>query len=223
MTPYKKKKRKERVQKMLTVFKEMFPDPESELTYTTDWEFFVAVVLSAQCTDKRVNIVTNTLFKKYQTIADYAQANQKEFEQDIFSTGFYRNKAKNIIAAARIVLDRYAGTLPKTMDELVQLPGAGRKTANVVLSNLYGIHEGIAIDTHAIRIARKFDLVDPPYTAVSIERDLMELFPQKEWGNVNHYFVLYGRHYAPAHAKVVDDALTKIYPKARYKLKKEGK
>lgn len=223
MTPYKKKKRKERVQKMLEVFKKMFPEPESELNYGTDWEFFVAVVLSAQCTDKRVNIVTKTLFSKYKTIQDYAQADQKEFEQDIFSTGFYRNKAKNIIKAAHIVLDSYNGTLPRTMNELVELPGAGRKTANVVLSNLYGIHEGIAIDTHAIRIARKFDLVDPPYTATSIERDLMELFPQEQWGNVNHYFVLYGRHYAPAHAKSVDDALTDIYPKARYKLKKKDK
>lgn len=218
MTPYMQKKRRERAQNMLKVFRKFFPHPESELRYHTDWEFFVAVVLSAQCTDKRVNIVTKKLFNKYQSIEDYAQADPQTFEQDIFSTGFYRNKAKNIIAAAKRVLTHYKGALPQSMEELVTLPGAGRKTANVVLSNLYGIYEGIAIDTHAIRIARKFDLVDPPFTPVSIERDLMKIFPQKEWGNVNHYFVLYGRHYAPAHAKVVDDELTEIYPKARYKL-----
>ena len=169
MTPYKKKKRKERIQKMLKVFKKMFPDPISELNYTTDFEFLVAVILSAQCTDKRVNIVTEKLFKKYPRIQDYAQADINEFEQDIFSTGFYRNKAKNVIAAAKMVLDEFNGELPKNLKDLERIPGAGHKTANVVLSNLYDIHEGIAIDTHAIRIARKFDLVDPPYTPVSIE------------------------------------------------------
>ena len=206
--------------KMLKVFKKMFPEPESELDYSNDWEFLVAVILSAQCTDKRVNIVTKKLFKKYSKIQDYADAKQKDFQKDIFSTGFYRNKAKNIIAAANMVLSDYGGKLPQDIKELQKIPGAGKKTANVVLSNLYDIHEGIAIDTHAIRISRKFDLVDPPYTPVSIERDLMEIVSQKEWGNMNHYLVLYGRYYAPAHAKEAHDELTKIYPKATYKLKK---
>lgn len=198
----------------------MFPNPLSELNYSTDFEFLVAVVLSAQCTDKRVNIVTEKLFKKYPTINDYADADIKEFEQDIFSTGFYRNKAKNIITAAQIVLREYNGSLPKDIEELQNIPGVGRKTANVILSNLYGINQGIAIDTHAIRIARKFDLVDPPYTPVSIERDLMEIVPKKYWGDMNHYLVLYGRYRAPAHAKEVYDELTAIYPKAAYKLEK---
>lgn len=219
MTSAKKKIRKERIGKMLKVFRKMFPHPQSELMYETDWEFLVAVVLSAQCTDKRVNIVTRTLFKKYRTIADYANVRQSEFERDIFSTGFYRNKAKNIIAAARMVLEQYDGELPRDINELQKIPGVGRKTANVILSNLYNIHQGIAIDTHAIRIARKFDLCDPPYTPVSIERDLMEITPQSEWGNMNHYLVLYGRYHAPAHAKEVHDELTKIYPKASFKLK----
>lgn len=221
MTPYLKKKRKERIEKMLKVFKKMFPNPLSELNYTTDFEFLVAVVLSAQCTDKRVNEVTKKLFKKYRSIDDYATADQDVFEQDIFSTGFYRSKARNIIAAARMLRDVYHKELPRDIDELQNIPGVGRKTANVLLSNLYGINQGIAIDTHAIRIARKFDLVDPPYTPVSIERDLMAITPEEEWGNMNHYLVLYGRYYAPAHAKEVHDELTAIYPKAAFKLKKK--
>ena len=220
MTPYKKKIRKERMRKMLKVFRKMFPHPVSELNYTTDFEFLIAVILSAQCTDKRVNMVTKKLFKKYPTIESYANANIKEFEQDIYSTGFYRNKAKNCIGAAHVVLEKFNGKLPRAIKELQTIPGVGRKTANVILSNLYGIHEGIAVDTHVMRIAQKFDLVDPPYTAVSIERDLMEITPQSEWNNLNHYMVLYGRYYAPAHAKEVDDELTAVYPKARYKLKK---
>ena len=219
MTPYKRKIRKERMNKMLKVFQKKFPDPISDLLYTTDFEFLVAVILSAQCTDKRVNIVTRKLFKKYPKITDYANAKIKKFEQDIYSTGFYRNKAKNVIAAAKMVLERWNGELPRNLKELEMIPGAGHKTACVVLSNLYGIFEGIAIDTHAIRIARKFDLVDLPYTPVSIERDLMELVPQSEWGNMNHYLVLYGRYNAPAHAKEVHDELTAIYPKASFKLK----
>jgi len=218
MTPYKKKIRKERINKMLKIFRKKYPDPISDLLYETDFEFLVAVILSAQCTDKRVNIVTRKLFKKYPTIKSFANAKQSEMEQDIFSTGFYRNKAKNVIAAAKMVLKKWNGELPRTLDELKMIPGAGHKTACVVLSNLYGIYEGIAIDTHAIRIARKFDLVDAPYTPVSIERDLMELVPQSEWGNMNHYLVLYGRYNAPAHAKEVYDELTAIYPKASFKL-----
>lgn len=218
MTPYKKKIRKQRMQKMLKIFRKKYPDPISDLLYTTDFEFLVAVILSAQCTDARVNIVTRKLFKKYPRIVDYANAGQSEMERNVFSTGFYRNKAKNVIAAANMVLNEFNGDLPRNLADLERIPGAGHKTACVVLSNLYGIHKGIAIDTHAIRIARKFDLVDYPYTPVSIERDLMEIVPQSEWGNMNHYLVLYGRYHAPAHAKEVHDELTAIYPKASFKV-----
>ncbi|MGB0925366.1 MAG: endonuclease III domain-containing protein [Minisyncoccia bacterium] len=220
MTPYKKKIRTERMKKMLVVFRKMFPKPISDLKYTTDFEFLIAVALSAQCTDKRVNIVTRKLFKKYPTIQHYADADIREFEQDIFSTGFYRNKTKNCIAAAKMVLEKWNGELPRTQKELEMIPGVGRKTANVILGNLYGIAAGIAVDTHVLRIARKFDLVDPPYTPVSMERDLMEISPQSEWNNLNHYMVLYGRYHAPAHAREVHDELTAIYPKAAFKLKK---
>jgi endonuclease-3 len=220
MTPYKKKIRKERLAKMIPILEAWYPNPLSELLYETDFEFLVAVVLSAQCTDKRVNQVTRKLFKKYPRIEDYASANQREFEQDIFSTGFYRNKAKNIIAAAKMVLNEFDGELPRDINEMQKIPGVGRKTANVILNDLYGINQGIAVDTHVMRIARKFDLCDPPYTAASIERDLMETTPKEQWGNMNHYFVLYGRYKAPAYAKEVHDELTEIYPKASYKLKK---
>lgn len=218
MTPYKKKIRKKRLDKMIQIFKKKFPDPISELIYTTDFEFLVAVALSAQCTDKRVNIVTRKLFKKYPKIIDYAHANIREFEQDIYSTGFYRNKSKNVIAAAQMVLEKWDGELPRNLRELETIPGVGRKTANVILGNLYGINEGIAVDTHVMRIARKFDLIDEPSAPVSIERDLMEICPRSEWSNLNHYFVLYGRYHAPAHAKEVHDELTAIYPKASFKL-----
>lgn len=220
MTPYKRKMRIERMDKMLVVFKKMFPKPISDLKYTTDFEFLIAVALSAQCTDKRVNVVTRKLFKKYPTIQSYADADLKEFEQDIFSTGFYRNKAKNCIAAAKMVLENFNGELPRALKELEMIPGVGRKTANVILGNLYGIAEGIAVDTHVMRIARKFDLVDEPHTPVSMERDLMEISPKSEWNNLNHYMVLYGRYNAPAHAKEVHDDLTAIYPKAVFKIKK---
>jgi len=220
MTLYKRKVRTERMNKMLSVFKKMFKKPISDLKYTTDFEFLIAVALSAQCTDKRVNIVTEKLFKKYPTIESYVNADVTEFEQDIFSTGFYKNKTKNSIAAAKIVLEKFGGELPRTLVELETIPGVGRKTANVLLGNLYGIAEGIAVDTHVMRIAQKFDLVDAPFTPVSMERDLMEITPQSEWNNINHYMVLYGRYNAPAHAREVHDELTAIYPKASFKLKK---
>jgi endonuclease-3 len=217
MKAYKKKIRKERIKKMLRVFKKMFPSPKSELNYSTDFEFLVAVVLSAQCTDKRVNLVTKKLFKKYTNIESYAKAKQNDMEKDVYSTGFYRNKAKNIIGAARVVLEKFNGVLPKNIRDLQTIPGVGRKTANVILGNLYGIKDGIAVDTHVMRISKRFDLVDEPFTAVSIERDLMEITPQSEWNNINHYMVLYGRYHMPAHLKEVHDELTAIYPKSSSK------
>ncbi len=210
MTDDKKKERKIRVLKMIRIWQKMFPHPQSELHYHSHWEFLFAVILSAQCTDKRVNQVTKKLFVKYPRLQDYAGATQEEFERDIFSTGFYRMKAKYIIATAKILLSQYNGQLPRTLSELQQLPGVGRKTANVVLSNLFGINEGIAIDTHAIRLSKKLDLADPPFTAISIERDLLDIVPKKHWGNMNHYFVLYGRYHAPAHKRDINDELSII-------------
>jgi endonuclease-3 len=214
MTLKKKRERTLRVALMNTVLVDLYPVAKIELNFSNDFECLVAVELSAQCTDVRVNLVTEKLFKKYKTIAEYAGASQKEMEQDVFACGFYRNKAKNIIAAAQMVQDIFGGVLPKTVDELATIPGAGRKTANVVLSSLYGIHEGIAVDTHVRRIAIRFDLSD--YTdPLRIEKDLMEIMPKEYWWGFNHRLVHYGRHICTAHKHDCrEHPLTHIYPKA---------
>lgn len=160
----------------------------------------VAVQLSAQCTDKKVNEVTAKLFKKYRTLDDYVRAQPREFERDIRSTGFYRTKTKNILAAAQMVKERWHGKLPRTMKEMLEIPGVARKTANVVLGNVYGVVEGIAVDTHVRRLTRAWGLTtqtDPD----KIERDLMALFPKKEWFALTYRIIEYGRTYAPATKK----------------------
>lgn len=203
-----------RARHMNRILRKLYPDARIALGYSNPWELLVAVQLSAQCTDERVNAVTKTLFQKYRTLDAYANASQSEFERDIYSCGFYRNKARNIIAAARMVRDVYGGTIPRTMEELLQIPGVARKTANVVLSNLYEIAEGIAVDTHVRRFAIRFDLSD--YTdPVRIERDLMEILPRTEWWQFNHRLVHYGRDVCPARKHdCTHHPLTRAYPKA---------
>lgn len=214
MNARKKKERTERVKQMNTVLRELYPDARMELNFTSDFECLVAVELSAQCTDKRVNEVTRSLFKKYRSIDDFARASQSEMEKAIFTCGFYRNKARNIIAAANMVRDQFHGELPRTLTEMIKIPGAARKTANVVLSTLYGITQGIAVDTHVRRFAIRFDLsdhTDPKH----IEQDLMEIMPQEEWWTFNHRLVLYGRYMCKAHKHECEaHPLTPIYPKA---------
>lgn len=169
-----------------------YPQPETHLDARNAWELTIATVLAAQCTDKRVNMVTPELFRRWPDPASLAEADVSEVEEVIRSTGFYRNKAKNIVAAARRVTNVYGGEVPRTMAELITLPGVARKTANVVLWGAYGINEGLAVDTHVGRIAYRLGLTkdsDP----VKVERDLMALFPQKDWGNVNHRMVWFGR------------------------------
>lgn len=208
------RERKTRVQKMHRELRKLFPVHRIELNYTTPWELMVAVQLSAQCTDKRVNEVTAKLFKKYPTLEDYVGAKQAVFERDIFSCGFYRNKTKNILAAARIVATRYEGHIPETMEELLTLPGVARKTANVILANLYGQSAGIAVDTHIRRFAIRFNLSDFR-DPVRIERDLMEIVPKKDWWDFHHRLVLYGRYQCPARPHdCANHPLTAIYPKA---------
>lgn len=192
----------------------LFPDPKCALNYSTPFELLVAVILSAQCTDKKVNEVTEKLFKKYRTLGDYVGATQPEFEKDIYSTGFYKNKTKNILAAARAIKKDFAGTVPKTMEEMITIPGVGRKTANVVLGELYGYAEGIAVDTHVIRLTRLLGLTKHR-DAVKIERDLMEMVPQKDWVRFSHLLILYGRAYCPAHCKHADCPLREFHGNIR--------
>jgi endonuclease III len=214
MTKHTQAVRGRRVARMNRILDTLYPTARIELYYTTHFECFVAVLLSAQCTDIRVNKVTETLFKKYPTVEAFARARQKDMEKAVFSCGFYRNKAKNIIAAARVVLDDFNGELPDTFDELTRLPGGGRKTVNVVLSSLFGKTEGIAVDTHVRRFAIRFDLSD--YTDPKrIEKDLMAIMPQKYWWSFNHRLVHYGRHCCNAYRHDCHDhPLTKVYPKA---------
>lgn len=209
-----KKVRMKRVAELNSILLKLYPTAAIALNYTTDFECLVAVELSAQCTDKRVNEVTKTLFKKYPTIESFASASQTEMEKDVFSCGFYRNKARNIIAAAKMVQLEFNGELPRTLSLMTKIPGAARKTANVVLSTLYGIHEGIAVDTHVRRFAIRFDLSD--YTDPKrIEKDLMEIMPQTQWWGFNHRLVQYGRDYCKAHKHdCTAHPLTKVYPKA---------
>lgn len=174
----------------------------------------VAVELSAQCTDKKVNEVTATLFKKYKTLDDYVYADPVQFAQDIRQTGFFNAKTKNILAAAKIVKERFGGKLPKTMVEMLTIPGVARKTANVVLGNAYGIVEGIAVDTHIKRFAQKYDLTDHA-DPVKIERDLMEIVPKSEWFHFTYRLINYGREVCTARPhECSEHALTKIYPPA---------
>src|SRR3989344_8919650 len=150
--------RKKRTAKIVAELKKLFPKAMIVLKYSNNWELLVAVILSAQCTDKKVNEVTARLFKKYRTLDDYLNAKQEEFEQDIKQCGFFHNKAKNILAAGKVIKEKYKGKVPRTMEEIDALPGVARKTANVVLGNAYGIVEGIAVDTHVMRLSQKLGL-----------------------------------------------------------------
>ncbi len=173
---------------------ELFPDAKCALNYSNPWELLVAVVLSAQCTDKKVNEVTAKLFKKYSKLSDYVNAKPEEFEKDIYSTGFYKAKTKNILAAAKMVQSEFKGKIPKTMTEMLRIPGVARKTANVVLGNAHNVVVGIAVDTHVIRLTRLFGLTKES-NPVKIEKDLMKLLPQKEWFNFTNRLIAYGRTY----------------------------
>lgn len=208
------RERKKRAAKILSILKRLFPKAGIVSRFSSPWELLVAVALSAQCTDKKVNEVTERLFKKYKTLDDYAQANQKEFEQDIKPTGFFRNKTKHVLAAARMVKEKFGGTVPSTMHDLLTLPGVARKTANVVLGNAYGIVEGIAVDTHVKRLALKFGLTDKK-DPEKIEKDLMALLPKHEWFRFTYFMIEYGRQICPARwHECKSHPLTKLYPKA---------
>lgn len=190
---------RERLLKILPILKKTYPDAKIALNWDNPWNLLVAVILSAQCTDVRVNMVTKDLFKKYKKPQDYLDVEQKELEQDIRSTGFYRNKAKNIRGAAQKVLEDFGGKVPGTMEELLTLPGAGRKTANCILGNAFGIG-GITCDTHVIRLSRRLGLSEKK-DPVKLEFDLMEIVPKKKFGGwtmFSHYIIFHGRNICKA-------------------------
>lgn len=187
------KNKKLSIQKIISILEKDYPDPKTALDYKTSHQLLVATILSAQCTDVRVNLVTKILFKKYKKIRDFADANQEELEQDVHSTGFYRNKAKNIIVASKIIIDTFDGQVPDTMEQLITLPGVARKTANVVLSEAFGKQEGIAVDTHVIRLSNLLGLTESNDPKV-IEKELMSVSERKEWGRISNLLVLHGRN-----------------------------
>jgi endonuclease-3 len=182
----------EQVLPIIAELRSLYPDAACSLDFTNPLELLIATQLSAQCTDERVNIVTKSLFKKYTTAADYAAVSQEELEQDIKSTGFYRNKAKNIRATGQRIVEVYGGEVPRTMADLLSLAGVARKTANVVLGNAFGIVEGFVVDTHVGRLVRRFGWTtqDDP---VKVEQELMRIVPQKDWLDLSHLLIFHGR------------------------------
>src|SRR5688572_517150 len=184
--------RLDRVKVVLPILKETYPDAKCSLDHSTPLELLVATILSAQCTDDRVNIVTKDLFRKYRSAKDYAAVPQEKLEKDIQSTGFYRNKAKSLRGMAQSLLDKHGGKVPITMDELIDLAGVGRKTANVVLGNAFGQTVGVVVDTHVARLSQRLGLTDHE-EPVKIEQDLMKIVPQQEWTLWSHLLIHHGR------------------------------
>lgn len=184
--------KKKLVREIIKRLKKEYPNPRVALNFSNPFELLVATILSAQTTDTHVNKVTEGLFKKYRTVKDYAETPIEKLERDVSSINFYRNKAKNIKASARMIIERFNSQVPKTMDELLSLPGVARKTANIILSNAYGINEGIAVDTHVKRLSQRLGLSENE-DPVKIEKDLMEITPKEEWGNLAHLLILHGR------------------------------
>jgi len=183
---------KEKTVEIIKLLKKEYPEPKTALTFKTPIELLVATILSAQTTDALVNKVTENIFKKYNTVKDYADASLEAFQKDISSINFYKTKAKNILGSAKMIVKSFNAEVPKTMDELTSLPGIARKTANIILSNAFGINEGIAVDTHVKRLSYRLGLTkneDP----VKIEKDLMVITPKGEWGNISHLLILHGR------------------------------
>ena len=206
--------RKERVLEIIELLEKEYPKAKTALHYSSPLEILVATILSAQCTDKRVNIVTKSLFKKYRTAEDYANADLSELEQEIRSTGFYRNKAKNIKNAGQMLIEKYDSQVPRTMEEIVELPGVARKTANIVLSNAYGVIVGIAVDTHVRRLSKRLGLTENK-NPDKIEKDLMLIVPKSHWKRITNLLIFHGRNVCMARKpKCSICSLNKICPSA---------
>jgi endonuclease III len=207
-------KKQERATDIVVRLKQMYPKAKCSLDFTNAFELLIATMLSAQSTDLRVNIVTKSLFRKYPDPQSFANASQVEMERDVKQTGFFRNKAKAVIAASKAIVDHHNGEVPRTMDELTALPGVGRKTANVVLSNAFKIAVGIVVDTHVTRVSARLGLTTSD-DAVKIEQDLMALIPPKEWTKFSHRLIAHGRTICIARKpKCAQCALNELCPSA---------
>jgi endonuclease-3 len=192
MSAKKATKKQERALEIVTRLKRMYPKAKCSLDFTNPFELLIATILSAQSTDARVNIVTKSLFRKYPDAATMARASQPEMERDVKQTGFFRNKARAVIACSKAIVEKHGGKVPETMEELTALPGVGRKTANVVLSNAFHKPVGVVVDTHVARLSGRLGL-SANSDAVKIEEDLMKLIPQKEWTAFSHRLITHGR------------------------------
>jgi endonuclease-3 len=211
---FTEKENRRRALRIISLLEKEFPDAKIALNYTNPLELLVATILSAQCTDERVNIVTQSLFKNYRKAEDYANADLTELERDIKSTGFYRNKAKNIKNAGQMLFQKFDSQVPKTMEEILQLPGVARKTANIVLQNSYGVIEGIAVDTHVRRVAARLGLTANE-DADKIEQDLMAIVPRDKWMRITDLLIFLGRRVCTAKKpKCKVCVLNKICPSA---------
>ncbi len=204
-----------RVKQTLKLLAKDYPDATIALHYSNPLELLISTILSAQCTDARVNIVTKDLFKKYRSAKDYATVDQDELEKDIHSTGFYRAKAKNIISCCKTLVEKYNGSVPSTMEELLQLAGVGRKTANVVLSGAFGLVEGIVVDTHVGRLAQRLGFTAET-NPEKIERDLMSITPKKDWFLIDNLLIHHGRTICDSRKpKCIECSLQEICPSVK--------
>jgi endonuclease-3 len=203
---------KARVTKIIEILEKLYPDAKTALNYTNPLEMLVATMLSAQTTDVQVNNVTRKLFKKYRTPEDYANADIKELEQDIRSTGFYHNKARNLQRCCRLLVEEFHSQVPRTMEELLELPGVARKTANIVLNNSYGVVAGVAVDTHVHRLSQRLGLTEND-DAAKIELDLMQITPKEKWMKLTDLLIFHGRQVCIARKPKCDMCvLKKICP-----------
>jgi endonuclease-3 len=209
-----------RTAQIIDLLKKEYPKAKTALNFKTPLDILVATILSAQCTDKRVNMVTESLFKKYKTAQDYAKANPAKFEQEIRSTGFYKNKTKSIIAAAKAIVEKYNGKVPDTMEELITLSGVARKTATVVLFNVFHKIEGITVDTHVIRLSQRLGL-SKNTDAVKIEQDLIKIIPKPLWGKFAYWLIEHGRNICIAKKPLCPQCkLCKLCPSYDFFIKK---
>jgi endonuclease-3 len=183
---------KERMAKIIELLSSQYPVAKTALEYRTPLQLLIATILSAQCTDKKVNEVTETLFEKYKTPEDFANADLRKLEKEIRPTGFYHNKARNIKNCCKVLIEKFNSTVPRTMDEMLELPGVARKTANIVLSNVYGVIVGIAVDTHVFRLSQRLGFTKNKVQD-KIEKDLMALVPQQEWARITDLLIAHGR------------------------------